>query len=164
MDEASYPVHLTDMDKLIPNVYNGMPIQVCGKKYRVKNLWAVVEKDFCRQIIQVEEMEPDITAEEIKALRKEMEEYGKPKQQKQTKVMKAILFTDKTRWQHFGYAIPIGLVFTILCVLGVASGMEFKDKKWGGKWDWSDWTCTMLGGAAGQVIQLYIIFLIWLWS
>lgn len=78
--------------------------------------------------------------------------------------MKAILFTDKTRWQHFGYAIPIGLVFTILCVLGVASGMEFKDKKWGGKWDWSDWTCTMLGGVAGQVIQLYIIFLIWLWS
>ena len=80
MDEAGYPVHLTDMDKLIPNVYNGMPMQVYGKKYRVKNLWAVVEKDFCRQIIQVEEMEPDITAEEIKALRKEMEEYGKPKQ------------------------------------------------------------------------------------
>ena len=75
MDEAGYPVHLTDMDKLIPNVYVGMPMQVCGKKYRVKNLWAVVEKDFCRQIIQVEEMEPDITAEEIEALRKEMEEY-----------------------------------------------------------------------------------------
>lgn len=74
--------------------------------------------------------------------------------------MKAILFTDKTRWQHFGYAIPIGLVFTILCVLGVASGMEFKDKKWGGKWDWSDWTCTMLGGAVGQAIQIIIILLI----
>ena len=71
---------MNNMDKLIPNVYNGMPMQVYGKKYRVKNLWAVVEKDFCRQIIQVEEMEPDITAEEIKALRKEMEEYGKPKQ------------------------------------------------------------------------------------
>jgi hypothetical protein len=75
MDEAGYPVHLTDMDKLIPNVYVGIAIQVCGKKYRVKNLLAVVEKDFCRQIIQVEEMEPDITAEEIEALRKEMEEY-----------------------------------------------------------------------------------------
>ena len=77
MDEAGYPVHLTDMDRLIPNVYVGMPMQVCGKKYRVKNLWAVVEKDFCRQIIQVEETEPDITAKEIEELRKEMEEYYK---------------------------------------------------------------------------------------
>lgn len=42
--------------------------------------------------------------------------------------MKAILFTDETRWQHFYLAVPIGLVFTILCVLGVASGMEFKDQ------------------------------------
>lgn len=41
--------------------------------------------------------------------------------------MKAILFTDETRWQHFYLAVPIGMVFTILCVLGVASGMEFKD-------------------------------------
>lgn len=75
MNEAGYPVYLTDMDRLIPNVYIGMPIQVCGKKYRVKHLLAVAEKDFCRQIIQVEEMEPDITAEEIEALRKETEEY-----------------------------------------------------------------------------------------
>jgi len=75
MDEAAYPVHLTDMDKLIPNVYVGMAIQVCGKKYIVKHLCTVVEKDFCRQIIQVEEIEPDITAEEVEALRKEMEEY-----------------------------------------------------------------------------------------
>ena len=75
MDGTDNPVHLIDMDKLIPNVYIGMPIQVCGKKYRVKNLWAVVDKDFCRQIIQVEEMEPVITAEEIEALRKETEEY-----------------------------------------------------------------------------------------
>ena len=160
MDEAGYPVHLTDMDKLIPNVYVGMPMQVCGKKYRVKNLWAVVEKDFCRQIIQVEEMEPDITAEEIKALRKEMKEYGKPKRQKQTKGMKAILFTDETRWAHFFFAVPIGAVFTILCVLGVATALEFKDKMWGGEWDWRDWLCTMIGGTVGQAIQIIIILLI----
>ena len=75
MDEEGYPVHLTDMNALIPNVHVGMPMQVCGKQYSVKHLWAVVEKDFCRQIIQVEEMEPDITANEIEELRKEMEEY-----------------------------------------------------------------------------------------
>lgn len=31
--------------------------------------------------------------------------------------------------KHFGLAIPIGMVFTILCVLGCASGMEFKDRQ-----------------------------------
>lgn len=69
------------------------------------------------------------------------------------------LFEDKTRWQHFAYAIPIGLVFTILCVLGVASGMEFKDKQWGGRWDWKDWICTILGGLVGQAIQIAIILI-----
>jgi hypothetical protein len=71
-----------------------------------------------------------------------------------------ILFQDVTRWKHFFYAIPIGLVFTILCVLGVASGMEFKDKQWGGFWDWKDWACTMLGGLVGQAVQAIIILLI----
>lgn len=70
------------------------------------------------------------------------------------------LFTDITRWRHFGYAIPIGLVFTILCVLGCASALEFKDKQWGGRWDWKDWWCTMLGGLIGQIIQIIVV---WLW-
>ena len=71
-----------------------------------------------------------------------------------------ILFQDVTRWRHFWYAIPIGLVFTILCVLGCASALEFKDKQWGGRWDWKDWTCTMLGGLIGQIIQIIVV---WLW-
>lgn len=74
--------------------------------------------------------------------------------------MKAFLFTDKTRWQHFALAIPIALVFTILCVLGVATALEFKDKQWGGKWDWQDWLCTMIGGAVGETLQIFIIYLI----
>jgi hypothetical protein len=68
-----------------------------------------------------------------------------------------ILFQDVTRWRHFWYAIPIGLVFTILCVLGCASALEFKDKQWGGRWDWKDWLCTMLGGVTGQLIQVIVI-------
>lgn len=47
--------------------------------------------------------------------------------------MKAILFTDETRWAHFFFAVPIGAVFTILCVLG---------------------------GLVGQAIQIIIILLI----
>ena len=64
---------------------------------------------------------------------------------------------ESNRQKHFLYAIPIGLVFTILCVLGIASGMEFKDKEYGNQWDWLDWTATMLGGLVGQLIQIIII-------
>lgn len=64
---------------------------------------------------------------------------------------------ESNRQYHFLYAILIGLVFTILCVLGVASGMEFKDKEYGNQWDWLDWTATMLGGLVGQLIQIIII-------
>ena len=66
-------------------------------------------------------------------------------------------FTTSNRYKHFLFAIPIGLVFTILCVLGVASGMEFKDKLYGNNWDWLDWLYTMLGGIIGQAIQLLVI-------
>lgn len=62
------------------------------------------------------------------------------------------------RTKHLLYAIPIGFLFTILCVLGVASGMEFKDREYNGKWDWLDWIATMLGGILGQT--LFIIFYI----
>ena len=65
--------------------------------------------------------------------------------------------TESNRQKHFLYAIPIGLVFTILCVLGIASGMEFKDKEYGNQWDLLDWTATMLGGLIGQLIQIIII-------
>lgn len=67
---------------------------------------------------------------------------------------------ESNRWKHLLLAIPIGLVFTILCVLGCASGMEFKDCQWGGKWDWLDWLATMLGGLIGQGLQILIIYLI----
>jgi hypothetical protein len=67
---------------------------------------------------------------------------------------------ESNRWKHLLYAIPIGLVFTILCVLGVASGMEFKDKQWGGKWDWLDWLATMIGGLIGQSITALLVILL----
>lgn len=66
--------------------------------------------------------------------------------------------SESNRLKHLLYAITIGLVFTILCVLGVASGMEFKDRQWGGKWDWLDWLATMLGGVIGQALQIIILY------
>lgn len=69
-------------------------------------------------------------------------------------------FLESNRWKHFLYAVPVGFVFTILCVLGLATGMEFKDKLCGGKYDWIDWLSTMLGGIIGQAMQLFVIYLI----
>lgn len=72
--------------------------------------------------------------------------------------MGKILFTDKTRWQHFGWAVLIGATLTMLCVIGVAFALEFKDKRWGGTWDWKDLACTLLGGAVGQAVQIVLIY------
>ena len=66
---------------------------------------------------------------------------------------------ESNRQKHFLYAIPIGFLFTILCVLGVASGLEFKDKQYGNQWDWLDWLATILGGMVGQLLYIIIILL-----
>lgn len=66
---------------------------------------------------------------------------------------------ESNRPKHFFYGMRVGVVFTILCVLGVASGMEFKDKEYGNQWDWLDWSATMLGGIVGQLLQIIIILL-----
>ena len=70
-------------------------------------------------------------------------------------------FTASNRWKHFLLAVPLGMAFTLLCVLGCASGREFKDRQWGGRWDWLDWLATMLGGLVGQALQIVIVWAIW---
>lgn len=67
---------------------------------------------------------------------------------------------ESNRLKHLLYAIPIGLIFTILSVLGCAFGMEFKDKQYGNKFDWLDIASTMIGGAIGQLIQILIILIV----
>lgn len=66
---------------------------------------------------------------------------------------------ESNRTKHLLYAIPIGFICTILAVLGCAFGMEFKDKQWGGKFDWLDIAATMIGGLIGQVLQIILIVL-----
>lgn len=67
---------------------------------------------------------------------------------------------ESNREKHLLYAIPIGLIFTILAVLGCAFGMEFKDTQHVGEFNWLDIAATMIGGAIGQLIQIIIILLI----
>lgn len=80
-------------------------------------------------------------------------------------------FTESNRWKHFVLAIPFGFLFTILCVIGLAIGMEFKDCHYANdnipllKWNWSnfdwlDFLATILGGVVGQLLQILLIILI----
>lgn len=67
---------------------------------------------------------------------------------------------ESNRPKHLLYAIPAGALLAILFVAGLAAGMEFKDRAWGGKWDWLDIAATLIGGLIGQAIQILILILI----
>ena len=80
-------------------------------------------------------------------------------------------YKDSNHDRHFKLAIPFGAVLTILCVIGLAIGMEFKDahynngdkplKEWDwSAWDWKDFEWTIYGGLVGQAIQIGIILLL----
>lgn len=53
------------------------------------------------------------------------------------------------RWKHLVYAIPAGVVFGWEFTVGLALGMELKDKLWGGKPDFIDYLLTCAGGVIG---------------
>lgn len=65
---------------------------------------------------------------------------------------------ESNRMKHFYCGIPTGLL-TIIFTLGIAFGMEIKDKLRGQEFDWLDIAATMLGGLIGQIIQILIILL-----
>jgi hypothetical protein len=51
------------------------------------------------------------------------------------------------------------MIGTILFVAGLAVGMEFKDKEYGGKFDYLDILATMLGGVIGNAVTILILIL-----
>lgn len=57
--------------------------------------------------------------------------------------------TESNRLKHFLYAIPCAYIGTIMIVVGLAAGMEFKDRVYGNSWDWLDFIATVLGGLVG---------------
>lgn len=67
---------------------------------------------------------------------------------------------ESNRIKHLLYAIPAGALLTILFAAGLAVGMEFKDRAYGGKWDWLDIAATLIGGFIGQAIQIGVLTLI----
>ena len=65
---------------------------------------------------------------------------------------------SSNRSKHLEYGILIGLgADSPYCAayigVGVASALEFKDKAWGGKWDWIAWALTIIGVIIGYGIR-----------
>ena len=67
---------------------------------------------------------------------------------------------ESNRWKHLCGGFVLGVFLTVLCSLGCAGGMEFKDRQWGGRWDWVDFALTVAGGLIGQAVQVLVIYLI----
>lgn len=65
-------------------------------------------------------------------------------------------FLESNRWKHFLYAIPAGAINFWLAI-GLALGMEFKDAQHGGKFDWVDATCTVVGGFVGAALSWWLL-------
>ena len=68
---------------------------------------------------------------------------------------------ESHRWQHLAGGLVIGLASdSTYCAafagLGIASALEFKDKAWGGKWDWIDWSLTLAGVFVGRLIRIIL--------
>lgn len=70
--------------------------------------------------------------------------------------------TESHRPYHLLGGILIGLLSlgswyaAALAGCGIASALEFKDKSWGGKWDWLDWIVTIAGVGIGFGISFTI--------
>lgn len=67
---------------------------------------------------------------------------------------------ESNRWKHLVGGFVLGLFLTFFCAMGCGGGMEFKDRQWGGKWDWIDFGCTVFGGLIGQGLQVLVILII----
>lgn len=81
--------------------------------------------------------------------------------------------TESNRIYHVWIGYFSALIGTIIGAIEVACSLESKDCqydrdnnglppwKWDfKKWDWLDWTSTVLGGILGQITQIIIIWLI----
>ena len=69
---------------------------------------------------------------------------------------------ESNRWQHLLIGAMIGLLFnsligTTICVLLVASALEYKDKAYGSKWDWVDWSITVAPALVVNGIKVLIL-------
>lgn len=69
--------------------------------------------------------------------------------------------SSSNRLLHIGGGIGIGFCAdddycAAYAGIGVAAALELKDKLWGGKPDWVDFTLTVAGVAVGRLIRIAV--------
>lgn len=77
--------------------------------------------------------------------------------------MKKIIEWLKTsnRWKHIVGGLIVGFgANSNYCAAYVgiiaAASLEYKDKAWGGKWDWVDFGLTLAGVIVGRLIRIAV--------
>lgn len=68
---------------------------------------------------------------------------------------------ESNRLKHIAGGIIVGLgadddYCAAYAGVGVSAALELKDKLWGGKWDWIDFTLTLAGVIVGRVTRIAI--------
>lgn len=66
-------------------------------------------------------------------------------------------FKQSNRWKHLLYGFLVALIAGFAFTCGAAAGMEFKDRAWGGKWDWIYFGLTVAGALVGAAIRYWIL-------
>ena len=71
-------------------------------------------------------------------------------------------FAESNRWKHLVGGIAVGagsnsLYCAAYAGIGIAGALEFKDYQWGGKPDWIDFACTVVGVAIGYGVRVLIV-------
>lgn len=69
---------------------------------------------------------------------------------------------ESNRWKHAVGGMVIGLgadsnYCAVYAGAGVAAALELKDRMWGGKWDWIDFTLTTGGALVGRLIRIMVV-------
>lgn len=63
------------------------------------------------------------------------------------------------RWKHLVGGFCLGFASdSVWCAslsgIGIASALEYKDKAWGGSWNWTDWGVTIAGVVTGYSTRM----------
>ncbi len=71
---------------------------------------------------------------------------------------------QSNRLKHLVGGILVGAgANSLFCALyagiGIAGALEWKDKQWGGTWDWADFYLTAIGSIVGYAARLVILYL-----
>ena len=69
---------------------------------------------------------------------------------------------ESNRWKHLLIGAMIGLLFdnligTAICATMVAVALEYKDKAYGNKWDWIDFSLTVAPALVVNGIKVLIL-------